>query len=108
MVLGSSGQQSVPGVLVVGEGHAEHHVGVVLKHRQWSELLPPKYPHPMVPARRRQEFTVGPDTKLGDPGVDQGDVVLELKNHTEEKDLSVYQIRTRFFNSFLPVKPKNK
>lgn len=50
LVLGSGSQQSLFGVLVVREGHTLHHVGMVLKHRQRSQLLPPENPHPMVPA----------------------------------------------------------
>lgn len=78
LVLGSGSEKSLTGVLVVREGHTLHHVCVVLKHRKWLQLLPAEYPHPVVPARRRQEFAICPDAQLGNPGVDQGHRVLEL------------------------------
>lgn len=88
LVLGSSSQQSLSGVLVVREGHTLHHVSVVLKHRQRPQLLPSEHPHPVIPARRRQQLTVLPDAQLGDAGVDQRHTVLELQNHKEGEDFS--------------------
>lgn len=78
LVLGPGSQQPLSGVLVVREGHALHHVTVILKHRQRSQLLPAKHAHPVVPAGRGQELPVASDTQLGDAGVDQRHVVLEL------------------------------
>lgn len=50
LVLGPGSQQPLLGLLVVGEGHTLHHVTVILKHRQRSQLLPAKHPDSVVPA----------------------------------------------------------
>lgn len=78
LVLGAGSQEPLLGVLVVREGHTLHHVTVILKYCQWSQLFPAKHTDPVVPAGRGQELPVAPDAQLGDAGVDQRHMVLEL------------------------------
>lgn len=89
LVLGSGSQQPLSGILVVREGHAEGHVGVVLQNCQRSQLLPAKHPYPVVPARRRQQLTISSDTQLGNTRVHQRHTVLELNNKREEEHLVI-------------------
>lgn len=84
LVLGPSGQQSLRGVLVIREGHAEHHVRVVLKDRQRPQLLPAEHSHSVVPARRCQQPPVASDAELRNAGIDQRHAVLELQNHRDK------------------------
>ena len=85
LVLGACCQEPLPGVLVVREGHAEHHVGVVLQHCKRPQPLPAEHAHAMVPASRRKEFTVSTDTQLGDPRVDQSHRVLKLQQQSQRQ-----------------------
>lgn len=83
LVSGPGSQQAPPGVWVVREGHALHHICVVLQHRQRLQLLPPEYPHAVVPAGWGQELAVPSETQLGNAGVDQRHAVLELEKPRE-------------------------
>lgn len=78
LVFGPSSQQPLPGVLVVREGNALNHIRVVLQRRQRLQLLPPEYPHAVVPAGRGQELTIPSEAELANAGVDQRHAVLEL------------------------------
>lgn len=84
LVLWPSSQQSLPGVLVIREGHAERHVCVVVKDRQRLQLLPAEHSHSVVPARRCQQPPVASDAELRNARIDQRHTVLELQNHRDK------------------------